>query len=172
MAAEYGRRERGEFRCSPIARDWPAAIHGCWLTWPSRRAGRSRWWARRKSPRPRWPIAIGPGPLTGLKCPADMICSWPVGRSMSSPASSCWSWEGWNKSSDDRSDQSDHAVAGFHPATRQGDADHQCEDGPGAQLGTGGADLWPGGHQPVGRRLRRRPRPPNRWQRPTPGTSA
>ena len=26
-----------------------------------------------------------------------MICSWPAGRSMSSPASSCWWWEGWNK---------------------------------------------------------------------------
>ena len=24
-----------------------------------------------------------------------MICSWPDGRSMSSPASSCWWWEGW-----------------------------------------------------------------------------
>ena len=26
-----------------------------------------------------------------------MICSWPAGRSMSSPASSCWWWEGWKR---------------------------------------------------------------------------
>ena len=47
------------------------------------------------------------------------------------------------------------AAPGLHPATRQGHADHQREDGPGARLGTGGAHVWPGGHQPVGRRVRR-----------------
>ena len=91
-----------------------------------------------------------------------MICSWPAGRSMSSPASSCWWWEGWKQGRSESGPLSPAhlRVKGrrehhLHAATRQGDADDQREDGPGAHLGTGGADIWPGGHQPTGRRVRR-----------------
>ena len=43
----------------------------------------------------------------------------------------------------------------FYSAARHGDANHQREDGPGAYIGTGGPHVRPGGHQPVGRRVRR-----------------